>query len=215
MKLLIGVPSPRNIKEVQEHWDTWDHDVLIVKNKPQIDAYTRLRNEFIRNIDYTHFCLIPDDLVVPKEKLELLWRLVESHDYPVVSGYCNIDESQLNVYNLQLDITDNDHPSADGWLNKNMIPVDDEVFELGFSGFPCMIIRRDVMMNVSWLGAGNIGLGSFDWKFCQDCKRLGIPVRVARDCKLYHMRFAQLEEVKKFKKNAKPDDGYLKWIKHG
>lgn len=215
MKLLIGVPSPRDIPEVMVNWDKWKYDTVIVKMMPQLEAYTKLRNYFINRPDYTHFCIIPDDLVVPTEQLTDLWRMVQDKNYPILSGYCNLDETMPDTTNLQYQVSDTRGPPAGkgSWLEEEDLP-DTDVFEIQFSGFPCMIIRRDVLTRVSWVGADGTNRGNFDWRFCNDVKRLGYPVTVARDFKFYHMRTAQYDKVKEWKKTAKEEDGWVEFKQH-
>lgn len=215
MKLLVAVPSPRKIPEVMEHWDTWKYDTLIVKNTPQLEAYTRLRNYFVNRPEYTHICMIPDDLIVPTDRLTELWRICQDKSYDILSGYCNIDETQPNTYNLQNYVYESEGPpvSKGNWLEDKDIP-DLQEFQVEFSGFPCMIISREVLTRVSWVGANKENNGNFDWRFCYDAKKLGYKINVASGFKFYHMRMAQLREVKEWKKTAKETDGYIEFLKH-
>lgn len=80
-KPLIFIPSPRDLPEFKDSVDKLKFDKLWVKYYDQESAYQVGRNWFLEH-EYTHFVILPDDLIVKQEDIE---RLV---DYNITSGWC-------------------------------------------------------------------------------------------------------------------------------
>ena len=213
-KLLVAIPSPRDIKEVTENWTTYDYDCIVVKYALQHEAYKHLREYFLEHEEYTHFCIMPDDLVVTSEQLNDLWECATIEDnYPVLSGICPVDEDETRPKGIPLAIqrvipkqtrdSDETRSPRDWVYQKDLYPCD-SIIKVEHAGFPCMIIRRDIMEIVSWRGSTKIGLnleGNYDWQFSQDCKRNGIPIHVMPYVYLKHLRNTQSKEAKENPKN--------------
>lgn len=160
----------------------------------EVDAYQTLRNYFLEHKEYTHLVICPDDLVIDYDSFMILKRDVEEYDFSNLAGIANIDESQPNVYcckPLGIDITQN---SKGSFYTKDTIP--EEVFEAGFTGFACQWINRELMEKLSFTGGCNNGEGCMDFKFTEE---IGEPQMVEPRAFFYHMRCAQIEQVKKWK----------------
>lgn len=207
-KLLVCIPSPRDISEVKDNWDNYSHDVLVYKYGQQLEAYTFLRDYFLDHTEYTHLCLMPDDLVVKPEQLDELWSNALELD-GVVNGICPVDEDESRPRGIpmaiQYVVSDNDGNHPRDWVWKHELP-DKEIFRVEHAGFPCSIIPRRIMEKVSWRGASKIDRfleGNFDWQFSIDCKKLGEKIYICKDLEFAHLRNTQKKEAKENPKNKK------------
>jgi hypothetical protein len=101
--VLIAIPSPRDLPEFKSSVDSIkDIDKLWIKYCPAPITYPKIRDEFLDNPNnkkYTHLIICPDDLVIDREKLNLLISDYENllnkdeQKTTVISGYCNVDNS--------------------------------------------------------------------------------------------------------------------------
>lgn len=201
MKPLLFSPSPRNIPAVLELWKTLKYDHLVEKYRQPSTAYQNAKKYFL-NSDYTHLVVCPDDLEVTNEAIEQLMEDVKKYDYPIIAGMCNIDESQPNTYNIQrvgCDYSIN-HPRVNkgAWYETDNLP-NENIFEVGFAGFACEMISREVMEKVSFFGSSNNGESNMDWQFTRECNKLGIKIMIDKRVNLYHRRMEQYHEAKLFK----------------
>jgi len=212
---MIFIPSPRDIPDVMKWWPKMPHDKFIVKYKNQPTAYKEGKEYFLEHEQYTHFIICPDDLEVPPAKLKILINDVKCSGYRTISGFSNIDETQLETYCFQplgLDLT-TDHPSVNkgSWYMENEKPIkpkDVDILQVGHSGFSCQVIERDLLDKVSWIGASGNGWHNFDWQFSKDCHKLGVPIYVDLRVKMYHRRKEQYHQAKAVKNKAFPKEGY-------
>lgn len=195
-KLLLFMPSPRDIPQVKKSWADLPFDKYIVKYTPEPEAYSTLREFFLEHKEYSHFAVCPDDLELNKDMVVGLWDAINKYDYPVLSGYSNIDETQPNVYCIMDNMADTESPPARGgsFFERNQLP-EGRFFKVKHSGFGCQIIRRDVLEKVSWTGACNQGRGNFDWQFSKECYKLGIPIMIDSNALFYHRRRQEKDRI--------------------
>ena len=218
---MLFMPSPRDIPDVKKLWHKLPYDKFIVKYKPQLESYTNGREFFLKHDEYTHLIICPDDLEIHGEGIEQLIEDVEKYDYQTISGICNIDESQMDTYAIQplgsCNYKNNQVAVNYGaWYMKEKKPIipENNIFEVGHSGFCCQIISRELMKKVSWRGATRTGInmeGNFDWQFSRDCNKLGVPIMVDKRVFGYHRRTEQYDKAKIVKTGK--INGYSVWIK--
>lgn len=169
MRVLIGIPSPRDIPEFIEATVKIDDDKLWVKYYDEYTAYRYIRQFFLKHKEYTHLCLLPDDLIVKVEQYEKLRDNAEG--FHVLSGVFNSDflnQNKLTHY-----------PEGD----KDIIQVEAE-------GFGCCFIRRDVIEKITFDARA-----SFDLLFAAKCKQLGIPLYVDTSVVLLHLARRKESEI--------------------
>lgn len=163
MRVLIGIPSPRDIPEFIEATVKIDDDKLWVKYYDEYTAYKYIRQFFLKHKEYTHLCLLPDDLIVRVEQYEKLKEQVHLCSYPVFSGVFNSD-----------------------YLNQDFLthyPVDgNNIKQVEAEGFGCCFICREVVENIPFDARA-----SFDIYFSKECKRLNIPLYVDTSVVLLHL----------------------------
>jgi hypothetical protein len=87
MKPLLVIFKPRSIPETDEAYAKINGiSKLWIKYFPQDEAYTKAR-EFFLNSDYTHFMILPDDLIVTQKDVDTIANYDEG--YESISGWCN------------------------------------------------------------------------------------------------------------------------------
>ena len=193
MRPLIGIPSPRDIPEFKEHIDKLRVDKLWLKYQRELDAYTKMREYFLKHKQYTHLIPVPDDLIVKQYDLTRLLTAIRRRDYPVISGICNIDSKPENKgkYN----ICDVRHlPSVEPhlrqyvWMTtRSKLIRKGQPFRVSFMGFALPAIRRDVIEKIPFR---NDGYCCLDTMFCWDCAQAKIPIFVDPKINMFHMKIS-------------------------
>lgn len=226
IKLLLAVTCPRdNIEEVSKQWPELPCDKLLIKFLPEYQVYGIMRNYFLyEDGDWTHLVISSDDLVVKKENIEWLLEVLEQQDLPVVSGVCNIDETDFDLLNIT---PPHNIPEAktpylerkyefmrDSQINQNNL--DHQLVRVGFSGFPLMAIRRDIIEKIPFETDAEamqkpIEYGqSTDLIFCYRCMEEGIPIYADTKNFMKHLRLSGEIQVGK-----KPSDAvFYAWNKN-
>src|SRR6266540_3850211 len=87
MNPLLVIFQPREIPEFLEATNKLKIDKLWMKYFPQEEAYVTARFWFLEHKEYTHFVILPDDLIVKQEHLDMLSNSFEQ--YKIKSGWCN------------------------------------------------------------------------------------------------------------------------------
>lgn len=95
MKPLIFIPSPRDLPEFIEATTKIKYDKLWSKYYNEDDAYRLGRYWFSEHPEYTHFVVLPDDLIVTNDDIEQLMNDAALCD--VVSGWCR-NTIRKNLY---------------------------------------------------------------------------------------------------------------------
>lgn len=194
MKPLIGIPSPRDIKTFKEHIQRLPADKLWLKYYKQLEAYERMRKYFL-NHHYSHLIICPDDLIVQPYDLTRLIHGLIRHDYPVLSGMCNVDDAS----NTEVNITPLKHiPKEDivfrqyVWMSaKSKRLRKGEIFQVGFAGFGFFAIRRDIVEQIPFR-TDETGC-CIDTFFCWDCHKAKIPIYVDPKINMLHLKVADGE----------------------
>jgi len=195
MNPLLFMPSPRDIPEVKQAWSKLNFDKLIVKYKPQAEAYKEGKDFFVQHEEYTHFVICADDLVIEPWDL---WLLLEgSKKYDVIDGLCPIDESQPHTYAIQplgCHIAGLKPDCSYGaWYMRDKKPIlpKDRFLEVGHSGAACRIINRETFLKISFEGGSPDKSGWFDFGMTKEFKELGIPIIIDTSVYMKHLRTAQ------------------------
>jgi len=96
MNPLIFIPSPRDLEEFKEATSKLKYDKIWLKYYNEDDAYRLGRDWFLQHPQYTHFIILPDDLIVTQKDL---FNLVVDTDISkgIVSGWCR-NTIRKNIY---------------------------------------------------------------------------------------------------------------------
>lgn len=195
VNLLLGRGSPRNyIPAVEENNPLLPCDRLIVKYYLEYPAYKIMRDYFLDHKEYTHLVLATDDIVVLPEHIEQLQKDLKKEDYPILSGIINVDLDDEKYINVCLDMPSKQRSGRKyKWMTRNILPEWD-IFQVDFSGFPLMAIRRDVVEQTEfkcdriYQGLPANRGASVDLVFCWECKENRIPIHVDQMIDMVHLR---------------------------
>ncbi len=95
---LIAIFKVRDLPEFDESVEKLDPDIhkLYIGYYPQMEAYDKARYFFLDHEYYTHFIILPDDLIVTQHDIDVL--LEDSKNYDVIGGWCNVDNTFFKDY---------------------------------------------------------------------------------------------------------------------
>ena len=220
-KILLCRGSPRsNIPRVEAQIGNLPCDKLVVRFVHEFKAYEIMKDEFLRRTDYTHMVLATDDIVVRKEHIEQLIEDIEQYDYPVISGMMNVTHGEEEHVNLtwSMPIKQRQHRQYQ-WIRRDELPNKD-IFEVAFSGFPLMAIKRDIVKDYIF-AADKVFAGlpphrgaSLDLVFCWYCQENNIPVMADKRINMEHLPKSGEHRVnKKHPKIEWHHDGIIEEIK--
>jgi len=197
--LLLFRGSPRSdIERVEQENPKLPCDKLIIRYMDEFNAYEKARNFFLEHQEYDYLVLATDDIVVKPEHVIQLESDLTLKNYEVLSGIMNVDqpeymkpEGRLNItYSLAL--KDKKLRSYE-WMCRRDLP-EINIFQVKFSGFPLMAIRRDVVESTHFSADGvfkghavNMG-ASLDFVFCWFCHENNIPIFVDKRIDMEHLR---------------------------
>lgn len=193
-KILLARGCPRSNIDAVEKWNKeLPCDKLLVRYVTEFKAYGIMRNYFLEH-DYDYLVLATDDIVVKPEHIIQLQKTLDENDFEVVSGFMNVDQNEKVFVNLCQELAEkNKKVRRYEWITRDQIP-DKPFFQVKFSGFPLMAIRRDVVKkfvfkaDAIFKGMGMEFGASLDLVFCWDCFEAGIPIWVDTKIDLHHLR---------------------------
>jgi len=154
-----------------------------------------MRNFFLKNKEYSHLVLATDDIVVKPEHINLLEKDLQKYDYPVLTGLMNVDLDDVEFVNLSMSLPLKKRRLRQySWMTRREVFVKDEIFQVAFSGFPLMAIRRDIVEKVPF-DADRVFEGlppergaSLDFVYCWYCQEKDIPIMVDKRIDMLHLR---------------------------
>ena len=143
---LIFIPSPRDIAEFKKAVNKLTFDKLWIKYYPQYEAYFAAREWFLYHKEYTHLIVLPDDLLVTQDDLDLLLIWMED---PVISGWCPHLDTGKHA-NVSYKVSPN--PPHTGTFDKfEFIPIadlPDDIIQIKHTGFAPTVIPRDIVERI-------------------------------------------------------------------
>jgi hypothetical protein len=228
---LIAIPSPRTIPEVVQALGqvNKDYDLLWLKHMPEYMAYQTMQTLFINHRDknYSHLVICPDDLLIEKDKLQIL--LDDYHtcldpkerDITIMSGYCNVDHGAFKYFaNISLDnVSPNRNGRTYNWLTLEDMRFRKQIFDnhpntnnhkkkyllkVKFAGFPLFVIPRKIVEQIPF--RNDSPTGEFDScgccvdvMFCYDALQKGYQIYVDSRVGLDHLKISDQETSKSLK----------------
>jgi len=162
---------------------------------PEHFAYKIMRNFFLEHEEYDYLVLATDDIVVKPEHIIQLTRDLEKRAPAVLSGVMNVDLDDQVFVNLCMSLPMKHRRQRKyPWMTRREVFVEEDIFQVAFSGFPLMAIRRDVVKKLPFDAdkvfegmAGDKG-ASLDFVFCQYCMDRDIPILVDKRIDMLHLR---------------------------
>lgn len=210
VKILHAIPSPRNnIPAVLKYQKKLPFDRIIPKYMREVDAYYVVRDYFLNHSEYTHLAIGTDDIVVKPEHIQQLHEDLKQTDYPVLTGMMNVyqeDDQQVNLTPRNQIPTLLWATRVYRWIYRKDLTqytTGGPIFQVGFSGFPLMVIRRDVVEKIPFANDAAINevmyekAGSLDVHFCHTCHQLGIPIFADTRVDMEHLRMEGTMQVGK------------------
>jgi hypothetical protein len=180
IKPLLCSASPRDIEDVLKWRAKIPYDKFYAKYHNEADAYKILRDYFLAHEEYTHMCIVPDDLIIKTEHIEWLINDLNHVDYPILAGVCNLDWQHQDLYSPCWNLTMNGFFTEDDLKGEHIKNPE-------YEGFACTFIRRDVLERFPLDGFNHTGV-SFDLGLAVECYRRNIPIHVDCSCKMLHLK---------------------------
>ena len=201
VNILHVIPSPRdNIPQVLKHQADLPFDRFIPKFLKEVDAYHCAREFFLNHPEYTHLAIGTDDIIVTLDHINQLAKDLEEVDYPVISGMMNVYQEDMQFMNICKKLV------SVRWYDRyyEWIPLKDipnhtkqgPIIQVSFSGFPLMVIRRDVVEKIPFYSDAMYNdvpyknSGSLDVQFCYNATKLGINIFCDTRDLMEHLRLS-------------------------
>lgn len=188
------IPSPRDIDIVSQKVKEIlypDYDVLWIKYAPELEAYRKAREFFLKAPKhYEYFCIVPDDLILNPESFDMLLKEVETNNYKVLSGICNVS-CQNHQYLDMAAATLTEMPTATRikWVTfPEAEKFDKPIKKVIFAGFPVTFIHRSVMEKIDF--TRNNPINSLDLELAYALEEEGIDQYVHFGAKFLHLKGA-------------------------
>lgn len=191
-------------------------DKLIVKNHLLHEAHAYAMKYFAEHREYDYFLMSSDDVLGTPDLVHLLLEDEEKHDFPVVSGWCNVLVDKLwaavSVKPMNPQIIASKLVAYESYdfvhiydiiLAKHGYPF----FKAWFVGLPLTLIKREVLEKVPLRPfktrsrdvfakfaldpeVQKTGRGTmFDLQFAVDCAKEKIPITIDSRAFLLHFGF--------------------------
>ena len=202
MKLLIFIPSPRDIPEFITAITKIPHDKLAVKYVHYADEpYPQARQFFLDHKEYSHFAICPDDLIVNKKGVDQLWKDAKT-GLDFIAGMCNVDLKDMNRLAMTYNLPSQYRAEREfAWYRKDDLKYKNhDIINVGWCGTPFAIMPRKVIEqfeftgDIIWNPKGD-KTESFDIQIAHDLYDLGIDEMVDTRVFFKHMRYAGEIEV--------------------
>lgn len=190
VKILFGVPTPFEFKLVKKWQDEINLDIIRPKFYPEIKAYEIIRNYFLEHEEYTHLAIACSDIVVKPEHFSRLITDLKEFNYPVLTGMMNLALEFPSVYNITRNVVEPSRPYYDWFTDGDKM---DDIQKVWFSGFPLMIIRRDIVERIPFERTSDLlgidrEVNCLDISFCWRCYEKKIPIFADTRVKLLHLK---------------------------
>lgn len=209
-KILLAITCPRdNIEESKAFYPKLPCDLLLLKFFEEYKAYRLMRQYFLYEEDWTHLVIGSDDLIIKPENVQSLLETLERQPHIIVSGVCNIDETDFDLLNITPpdELPSAITPYAERKFNFiHRATIEDGnsehyLMRVGFCGFPLMAIPRNIIEKIQFETDAEL-LGhpiergqSTDLLFCQACHDSNIPIFADTTNQMRHLRYAGTSQV--------------------
>lgn len=185
------------MKNVLESINKLEIDKIWATNFTEEEAYYRIRGFFLNHKDYTHLVLLSDDATATNENLRVLLKDVMLLDPPMIGGVCNVDmykdkDKAAVTRNIPKELWIDGQREYDFYTFDDLEKLAQDVFQVGFQGWPLTWIRRDIVELIPFRGDNILNktpIGySFDVTYANDMAKHGIPMYVDRTVRLEHLK---------------------------
>ena len=197
-KLLVAIPSPRNIKRFAAAVDEFlqQYDIAWFKFFPQsAEPYRKIKNYFLSR-KYSHLAILPDDLIVNEDVskiVDLVERLPDR--FRVVMGNCNVEYgSDCCAFTRSLPALERENRHYDWYTYREIERFKKQPLRAAHAGTPFAILRRDVVElasfdnDLQWNKYHATEGTSEDVVLSWDLSRLKIPLYVHTGTNFLHLK---------------------------
>jgi hypothetical protein len=147
-------------------------------------------NEVIRTTDYDRYLILSDDTLPTREALDLILNTADD-GFPVVTGYCNLDEGEYqDIVNLTTNKLPPPPAGSDSYHfmtrsqaeqgHKTVIPTT-------FAGLALTLTSRDHWLNHPLQVEPTTG-GQMDYDLCYRLAQTGIPIVAPVGAYVHHVK---------------------------
>jgi hypothetical protein len=183
---LLVIFQPREIPVFLNTVSKIKVDKLYVKFHAEEEAYRKARDWFLSH-DYTHFIILPDDLLITQADLDQLVEDAKSYD--VISGYCRNTIRQRHDWRGEPETEETadtnvsfslppDPPHLGTYERFKFISMKEiqnqarPIIRVMFAGFPLTCISKEVLTIVPFRSDGGCCVDSC---FSLDLSKVNIP----------------------------------------
>jgi len=217
LRLLIGICKGRDIPEFDASVDNTlsKFDKIIYNYYSSWIVRPMLRDTFLRSPEYSHLAILPDDMLVTPEAIDILLDDLSREDYPVLCGCANIDNSEEGKKTLSVSLNVTSPVLQGGTHHYNFIMEDSELFNspqpiiIKHMGDPLPIIRRDVVARLSFTNNASYNGAPPTVGCCEDvvmsyeCDKLGIPMYCDLRARMHHLKISDYDSISKLQVGKK------------
>lgn len=186
--------QPKDIEEIQNLFGLVQLPKVSIKYVPYaMHPYRLVQEVFLKMTKGTHLLLWPNDLVVSQQNIDKLIATLESTDFDVACGVCNVDEHEYKEYwNVTRTMPAKDFSVRKYEWTKIHTAKEGSMIKCGYSGFPLMSMSRRLLNEVSlhgdcWDGHVDSGTNT-DLAFCWDMHERGTPIWADPNNVMIHRR---------------------------
>lgn len=188
MNPALLILNPREIPECIEALNALDIPKCWISYMNEPEA-ARAANRAIRDTAFSHYVLISDDAVPTQEALDLV--LDQASYYPVVTGYCNLDQSEYRgIVNLTTNLLPPPPPTQGSYHFKTRLQVEAHratVIPTTFAGLAFTCAHRRLWDRFPLQTDPTYG-GQMDYNLSYRLAQKGIPIVAAVGAYVEHVK---------------------------
>jgi len=197
---LITYLRPKDIPQVLDALETIPCDKLYINYYPYPHPHRIARDYFLAHPEYTHLCIVTNDLIVTSNHFDKMMSNVKNHPMlSVICGVCNVDGDQEKTkWNICLDLP----PIKEKNRSYHWVKMNDELrgiwLRVAFAGFPFMVCSRHIIEGLmqrperpGYDGCDLFGVDGFatDLWFCTSLWERHIPIFCDTGIEMKHLRY--------------------------
>lgn len=199
MKLLIGIPSPRDIPQFLEATTKLNYDKFWARYFHEYEAFRLIHDFFLEHKEYSHLAILCDDLIVTQRDADTLFQEAIANDYPVLGGLCPVNRDECFDGMVNISLTHTTNPDRKQRRYEFMTikqweeyPRPKPTVQTKWQGFPFSIIQRDIIERFEFKtdgfynnkpGRGCCTDNVFNWELA----KAGIPMYSNLNVYMHHM----------------------------
>lgn len=186
MNPLLLVMNPRHIDECVDSISRLPID------QAWLTAYTEAQLEpviadIVATTDYSHYLICSDDGIIPEFAVEAVLEHLADGNWPVVTGYSNLDATDMRVNLTRTPFTDTKTSRMEDYDLYHLADVlgwPDELVPTCFAGFALTGMSRDLWLKYPFDSTG----GPSDYKLCVRLQADGVPIVASKRAFMWHAK---------------------------